>query len=56
MVWNGVFENVEEKINQLLTEYSYEKLDELIENLLYQEQKHLVLSLFESEEHGKALK
>ncbi len=55
-IWNGDFENVEVKINQLFTDYGYEELDELIENLLYQEQKHLVLSLFESEQHGKALK
>lgn len=55
-IWNGLFENLEKKINLYISEYSYKDLDWLIENLLYQEQKHLVLSLFENEHHGKELR
>lgn len=56
LIWNGIFDNVDEKISSFFAEYGYEKLDWLLENLLYLEQKHLVLSLFESEQHGKELK
>jgi TPR repeat protein len=55
-IWNGIFENLDEKIEQVLKESAYEELTWFIENLLYLEQKQLVLSLFESEKHGKALK
>jgi TPR repeat protein len=55
-IWNGVFENLDKKIEQLLKESNYENLEWFLNNLLYHEQKQLVLSLFESEEHGKELK
>jgi TPR repeat protein len=54
-IWNGIFENVDAKINKIFTEFGYENLDWFIESLLYQEQKHLILSLFKSEQHGKEL-
>jgi TPR repeat protein len=55
-IWNGIFDNLDAKIEQVLKESNYENLDWFLKNLLYQEQKNLVLSLFESEAHGKALK
>ena len=55
-IWNGIFEKIDEKVEQVLKESAYEDLTWFIENLLYHEQKQLVLSLFESETHGKALK
>jgi AAA domain len=55
-IWNGVFENLDKKIEQLLKESNYENLEWFLNNLLYHEQKQLVLSLFESAVHGKELK
>jgi Tfp pilus assembly protein PilF len=55
-IWNGIFENIDKKIEQLFKESNYENLEWFLENLLYHEQKQLVLSLFESEVHGKELK
>ena len=55
-IWNGKFDILDKKINLIFTKYGYEELNWLIENLLYLEQKHLVLSLFESEQHGKELR
>lgn len=55
-IWNGIFENLDEKIEQVLKESVYEDLTWFLTNLLYHEQKRLVISLFESEKHGKALR
>jgi TPR repeat protein len=55
-IWNGIFENVNEKIEAILKESAYENLALFITELLNQGQIHLVLSLFESEQHGEALK
>jgi hypothetical protein len=55
-MWNGIFENVDDKIERILKLTNYQGLGYFLTNLLYQEQKNLVLSLFESETHGNALK
>lgn len=55
-IWNGIFENLDEKIIHLILINNYENLAFILTHLLYHEQKQLVLSLFESEKHGKALK
>ena len=55
-IWNGIFSKVEEKIEQILNDNKYEDLTSFLENLLYLNQTHLVLSLFESDKHGAALK
>jgi energy-coupling factor transporter ATP-binding protein EcfA2 len=55
-IWNGIFENIEEIIVIIFKESEYEELDIFLENLLYLEQSHLVLSLFESEVHGQELR
>ena len=51
-IWNSIFEKIEDVIQK----NNYKKLDWFIENLLYLEQTNLVLSLFESEAHGKELR
>lgn len=55
-VWNGIFENLTEKIEQVIRDSEEEGLAWFLTNLLYHEQTQLVLSLFESEQHGKTLK
>ena len=55
-IWNGIFENVEEKVKKLITESEGADLTWLIENLLYLEQTHLVQSLFEDEALGQDLR
>ena len=55
-IWNGIFDNLSEKIEQILQNSQDEDLTWFLTNLLYHEQKQLVLSLFESEQHGKMLK
>jgi TPR repeat protein len=55
-IWNGIFENVEEKVKKLIIESEGANLSWLIRNLLYQEQTHLVQSLFEDEALGQDLR
>ena len=55
-IWNGIFENLSEKIERVIQNSQGEQLDWFLTNLLYLEQKQLVLSLFESEQHGKMLR
>ena len=55
-IWNNVFENMEEKVKNLMTESMGMDLTWFIENLLYQEQTHLVQSLFEDEALGQDLR
>ncbi len=55
-IWNGIFDNVAQEIEICLHNSEYEDLDWFLENLLYLEQTNLVISLFESEAHGKELR
>jgi len=55
-VWNGIFENLTEKIEQIFQINQDEDMTWFLSNLLYLEQNQLVLSLFESEQHGKMLR
>ncbi len=55
-IWNGIFDNVAQEIEICLHNSGYKYLDWFLENLLYLEQTNLVLSLFESEAHGKELR
>lgn len=56
-IWNGIFEDVDNKLDQALG-YIHEGLDGefLLTELLVHGQKHSVLSLFASEKHGAMLK
>lgn len=54
-IWNGIFENIEKKLEDIFEASKLEKLETLFKNLLYLEQKNLVLSYFESEKYGKEL-
>ncbi|AEE49515.1 tetratricopeptide repeat protein [Haliscomenobacter hydrossis] len=55
-IWNGMFENVTEKTDGIFEKSQYEGLIDFIEALLWLGQTHLVLSFFESETHGDALR
>jgi len=55
-IWNGIFENLSEKIERVIQFKNGEDLEWFLTNLLYLEQRHLALSLFESEQHGKILR
>jgi AAA domain len=48
--------NTLENIKEMFEKVQYKNLDWFLENLLYLEQTNLVLSLFESEVHGKELR
>jgi hypothetical protein len=56
-IWNGIFEDIDNKIDQALG-YIHDGLDGefLLTELLVHGQKHLVLSLFDSAKHGVMLK
>ncbi len=54
-IWNGIFDQVDEKIARLIQNNQGEDLEWFLTNLLYLEQKQLVLHLFESPEYGKML-
>jgi TPR repeat protein len=55
-LWNGQLDGLREKVERVLTQQKLEDLEDFINDLLHHQQVHLVLSLFESEEHGKALR
>jgi len=55
-IWNGIFENTEKRAQEIINDNQAEDVTEFIKDLLIQEQKHLVLHLFEDETHGKILK
>ncbi len=54
-VWNGIFENLQNKITALLKESNYDKLNWFFEQLLIQEQLNLVFNLFTDAAHGPEL-
>ncbi len=55
-IWNGIMDGLPEKIAHVLEISAGEYLEAFFTDLLCLEQKHLVLSLFESAAHGKMLK
>ncbi|MCC6279204.1 MAG: sel1 repeat family protein, partial [Saprospiraceae bacterium] len=55
-IWNGIFDNLHEKIERVIQNKQDDDLTWFFTNLLYHQQTQLVLSLFESEQHGKTLK
>jgi len=54
-LWNGVFKDVENRIAAIVKEKNGENLDEFIVDLLVQQQKNLVLKLFQNQELGVQL-
>jgi TPR repeat protein len=55
-LWNGVFDNIQADIEQVIKSVEYEGLTAFLTKLLNLSQTHTVLSLFESEAHGSELK
>lgn len=55
-IWNGVFTEVDSKMKQIFSMADEVLFNYFLENLLYLEQKNLVLSYFESDKYGKMLK
>ena len=53
-IWNGIFNDTENRIISLIKE-DIDNLHELILNLLIQQQKSLILKMFQHEEFGKTL-
>jgi TPR repeat protein len=53
-IWNGIFDNTEERILSIIQE-SDDDLDEFFFDLLVHQQKHLVMKLFNNQEFGKQL-
>jgi len=55
-IWNGVFNDVENRIIAIVKEKNGEDLEEFILDLLVQQQKNLVLHLFQNQEMGTQLR
>ncbi|OFX20694.1 MAG: hypothetical protein A2033_00975 [Bacteroidetes bacterium GWA2_31_9] len=55
-IWNGIFNDLENRIIQNFKENEFNNLELFIGNLLIHQQKNLVLKLFQNEEFGKELK
>ena len=55
-IWNGVFNDVENRMMAIVKEKNGEDLDEFIFDLLVQQQKNLVLRLFQNQELGTQLR
>ncbi len=54
-IWNGIFKDLENRVVDVIKEKNLENIEELIQDLLIQQQKTLVLSLFHHAEIGKNL-
>ncbi|MFN8337504.1 MAG: tetratricopeptide repeat protein [Saprospiraceae bacterium] len=54
-IWNGIFRDLENRVVSVIKEKKFNNLDELIIELMVQQQKNLVLSLFHHDEIGKNL-
>jgi len=54
-IWNGIFENTEQKISDYIIENQYENLNYLFNELLIHQQTQLVKRFFEDSMHGKIL-
>lgn len=55
-LWNGIFNDVENQMITIVKEKNSENLEEFIIDLLVQQQKNLVLRLFQNTEFGTQLK
>lgn len=51
-IWNNIFDDIDEKLEKILENSKNEDLSDLFKYLLYLDQKHLVLSIFEDEKYG----
>jgi TPR repeat protein/DNA-binding HxlR family transcriptional regulator len=54
-IWNGIFKDVEKRVFSIIRKMNFENIEEFIQELLIQQQKNLVLSLFHHAEIGKNL-
>lgn len=54
-IWNGIFNNIENRTNSIIKESNGNNLNEFLFDLLVQQQKNLIYRLFESKEFGKML-
>ena len=54
-IWNGIFNNLENRIVKIVNEIKGNDLNEFFVDLLIQQQKNLVLGLFLNEEFGQML-
>lgn len=54
-IWNGIFNDIEERTSSIIKEKSGDNLNEFLFDLLVQQQKNLVLGLFENKEFGRML-
>jgi hypothetical protein len=55
-IWNGIFDQLSEKAERVVSKGQNADLSWFLVNLLYHEQKQLVLSLFESKNFGAVLR
>lgn len=55
-IWNGLFDNVSFRVRELIKTNKESPIEPFLEFLLYLEQTHLVLSLFEDTELGQSLR
>ena len=54
-IWNGIFRDLENRALSVIKEKNFNKIEEFVVELLVQQQKNLVLSLFHHDEIGKNL-
>ena len=54
-LWNGIFKDVENRLTAIVKEKNAENMEETIFDLLVQQQKNLVLRLFQHAELGQQL-
>lgn len=54
-LWSGIFNNLENRIVEIINESKGEDLEEFLIDLLIHQQKNLVLRLFQNEDFGKML-
>lgn len=55
-IWNGIFDKIQEHIATIIESGTEATVGEFITNLLHHHQTQLVLSFFESEQYGPALR
>jgi tetratricopeptide (TPR) repeat protein len=54
-IWNGIFDNLEQRVTEIIESKEESVINELFFDLLVQQQKRIVLNLFEDEVLGKEL-
>jgi Flp pilus assembly protein TadD len=55
-IWNGLFENIENRVKEIIKNTEETNVEAYLQLLLWLEQNHLVQSLFEDEELGNDLR